>query len=180
MGNVSGNAYALTTLSPLKEGLVEGQEIAFADAVKDRLQSWNEEPNSPMAEVPQTYLCRYFVLDDVYSESLPGGSGSDTITDLLPVPPGFLRGASLPGEDRLQSRYLVFPSNFYAGPNADLDGYLRNMWNAISADIKKVWEFCCGFENVNSAEAFIAYMKSANSKRLCFLSAQMMSRYQSN
>ena len=168
MGNVSGNAYALITLSPIKEGLVAGQEIAFADAVRDRLQSWNEEPNSPMAEVPQTYLCRYFVLDDVYTQSLQGGSVLDTITDLLPVLPGFLRRAALPGEDRLQSRYLVFSSNFYAGPNADLDGYLRNMWNAISADIKKVWEFCYGFENVNSAEAFIVYMKKCQLETTLF------------
>ena len=30
-GNISGNAYALTILSPIRNGVVEGEEIAFAD-----------------------------------------------------------------------------------------------------------------------------------------------------
>lgn len=168
MGNISGNAYALTTLSPIKNGPVDGQEIACADAVRDRLQNWNEEPNSPMALVPQTYLCRYFVLDDVYTESLPGGSVLGTISDLLPVVPDSVRRGVLPTEDHLQSRYLVFSSNFHGGPKGDLDGYLRGMWNAISARIKEVWGLCYGFEEVDTADQFAAYMKKCQLKTTLF------------
>jgi hypothetical protein len=159
MGNISGNAYALTTLSPIKSGIVEGEEIAFADAVRDRLQTWNEAPNSPMALVPQTYLCRYFVLDDVYTESLPGGSILDTLTDLLPLVPNSIRRWVLPEEDHLKSRYLVFSSNFHGGPGGDLEAYLRGMWKTISPQIRNVWEFCYGFEQVDSADQFVSYMK---------------------
>lgn len=159
MGNISGSAYALTTLSPIKNGYVDGEEVAYADAVRDRLQGWNEEPNSPMTRVPQTYLCRYFVLDDVYTESLPGNSVLGTLSDLLPLVPDSIRRRVLPAEDHLQSRYLVFSSNFHGGPAGDLDGYLRGMWNAISDRIKEVWEFCYGFEQVQSADQFVAYMK---------------------
>lgn len=159
MGNISGNAYALTILSPIKNGLIEEEQIAYADAVRDRLQNWNQEPNSPMALVPQTYLCRYFVLDDVYTQSLPGAGVLDTFSDLMPVATNGVRLAALPKEDHLKSRYLVFSSNFYGGPDADLDGYLRGMWNAISGRIKEVWGFCYGFEQVDSADKFVVYMK---------------------
>ena len=127
--NVSGNAYALTALCPIREGnTAEG--IGFADVVRERLQAWNFEPNSPLALVPGTYLARLFVLDDVFTESLPGGGVLDTLSDLLPVVPDALRRWTIPHEDHLKSRYLVFSSNFHGGPAADLDGWLRGMWRA--------------------------------------------------
>jgi len=168
MANVSGNAYALTVLSPIKEGLVAGKEIAYADAVRDRLYDWNELDNSPMAKVPQTYLCRYFVLDDVYVQSLPSGSYPDNRYDWSPYITDGKRRGSLPAEDRLQSRYLVFSSNFHAGPNADLDGYLHNMWDAISDDIREVWGYCYGFDRVSSAATFAAYIKKCQLETTLF------------
>lgn len=113
------------------------------------------EKNSPMALVPNTYLCRYFVLDDVVNQSLPGAGALDTLSDLLPLVPDWLRRRALPAQDRLQSRYLVFASTFHG----DLDTYLRGMWEAIGARIKEVWKYCYGFEQVDSADTFIAYMK---------------------
>ncbi len=157
-GNVSGNAYALTILSPIKDGYTQ-EEIAYADVVRDCLQAWNTEQNSPMAQVPETYLCRYFVLDDVYCESLPGAGVLDTFSDLLPLVPDSIRRAVLPKEDHLKSRYLVFSCNFYCGPSGDLDGYLRAMWGAISDRIKEIWGYCYGFEQVDNADKFIVYMK---------------------
>ena len=157
-GNSSGNAYALTILSPIKEGYTQ-DEIAYAELIKDRLQDWNFEQNSPMAKVPHTYLCRFFVLDDVYVQSLPGGGALDTKSDFLPLVPDKIRRNVLPKEDHLKSRYLVFSSNFYAGPNADLDGYLRGMWNSIQDRIKEIWSYCYGFDQVHDADTFIAYMK---------------------
>lgn len=157
-GNVSGNAYALTILSPIREGYTEA-EIAFADVIRGRLQDWNFEEDSPMAKVPQTYLCRFFVLDDVYTESLPTAGALDTISDFLPAVPDALRRDTVPDEDHLKSRYLVFTCNFYGGPEADLDGYLRVMWMAISERIREIWTYCYGFEHVTDADTFVAYMK---------------------
>ena len=156
--NISGNAYALTILSPIKNGCTQ-EEIAYADIVRDMLQKWNTEKNSPMALTPETYLCRFFVLDDVYTESMPGASAFDTIVDWLPSVPDWARRRALPAEDHLKSRYLVFSSNFYCGPSGDVDAYLRGMWNAISDDIKDIWGYCYGFEQVNDADTFITYMK---------------------
>jgi hypothetical protein len=157
-GNISGKAYALTILSPIKDGYTK-DEIAYADLVRDRLQGWNEEQNSPMSLVPQTYLSRYFVLDDVYTQSLPGANIWDTFVDILPVVDDTTRRNALPKEDHLKSRYLVFSSNFHGGVNGDVDGYLRGMWAAISDRIKEVWGFCYGFEQVDNADKFVAYMK---------------------
>lgn len=167
MGNISGNAYALTILSPIRSGAVPGEEIAHADKVRDILQGWNLLPNSPMTLVPQTYLCRYFVLDDVYVESLPGASVLDTLTDLLPVVPDAIRRWTLPAQDHLKSRYLVFSSNFHCGPDGNVDAYLEGMWNAISDRIKEVWSHCWGFDQVRDAASFAAYMKK------CQLSAAL-------
>ena len=167
MDNVNGNAYALTVLSPIKDGFTT-DEIAYADLVRDRLQGWNSEVNSPMSQVPQTYLCRYFVLDDVYTESYPGASALDTKWDFLPLVPNILRLRALPKEDHLKSRYLVFSCNFHGACKADLDAYLSGMWLAISDRIKEIWGYCYGFENVDSAEKFIDYIKKCQLKANLF------------
>jgi hypothetical protein len=153
MSNTSGNAYALTVLCPIKNGHLG--EIAYADEVKCRLLEWNARQQSPMAQVPQTYLCRYFVLDDVYTEALAGAEGRGTILDALAFTSPFFYGLGLPKEEHLKSRYLVFSSNFHG----DLDVYLRGMWNAIGDDVCKVWEYCYGFEQVCDAGSFAEYMK---------------------
>lgn len=165
--NISGNAYALTVLSPIKDAYTEDQ-IAYADLIRDRLQNWNREHNSPMTQVPNTYLCRFFVLDDVYTESLPGADLRSAFSDLLTVFSSKIRRSQLPKEDHLKSRYLVFSSNFYAGPNGDLDGYLTGMWHAVSDRIRDIWSYCYGFENVNDAESFVAYIKKCQLETALF------------
>src|SRR4051812_18057199 len=125
MGNLRGKAYALTILSPIKNDIVPGEEICCAEKVRDLLQEWNFLPNSPMTMVPQTYLCRYFVLDDVYTQSLPGSSILDTFSDFLPIVPDDVRRDVLPYEEHLKSRYLVFSCNFHCGSAGTVDAYLR-------------------------------------------------------
>jgi hypothetical protein len=151
--NVSGKAYALTILSPIMDGFV--QETAYSDLVRDQLQHWNLRENSPMTAVPQTYLCRYFVLDDVYTQSLPGTELFGTFTDLASIVSDKVRINALPKIDHLKSKYLVFSCNFHG----DLDSYLRGMWHAMQADIRLAWQYCYAFAQVNSADSFIAYMK---------------------
>lgn len=149
--NKSGNAYALTMLCPIKPGL-EGNRI-YADLIRDRLESWNLGAMSPLAKVPNTYLCRFFVLDDLYTESLPGASFWDTLSDIRILPSNQERLAALPHTDHLQSRYLVFSSNLHG----DLDTYLSGMWHSMEVEIKSIWQYCYGFETVNDASSFVAY-----------------------
>lgn len=153
MSNVSGNAYALTVLSPIKKG--HCGQIAYSDEIRYRLQNWGVDDASPMSQVPQTYLCRYFVLDDVYYESLPGADFGGTLSDFLAIFSDRFRRAALPREDHLQSKYLVFSCNFHG----DLDTYLRAMWMAIGKEINNIWGFCYAFDQVRDADGFVAYIK---------------------
>lgn len=153
MANISGNAYALTCLCPITKGHFDG--TAYSDEVRHRLQNWGLLENSPMAKVPQTYLCRFFVLDDVYYESLPGTEFGGTFFDFLSIFSDRFRRKALPKEDHLKSKYIVFSCNLHG----DLDAYLRGMWNAISDDIRHIWGFCYGFDQVADADTFVAYIR---------------------
>ena len=151
--NISGNAYALTMLCPIKPG-VEANRI-YADLIRDRLESWNLVGISPLAKVPNTYLCRFFVLDDIYTESLPGASIWDALSDIRIIPSNKQRLAALPHTDHLQSRYLVFTSNLHG----DVDAYLQGMWQNMQTEIQAIWQYCYGFEDVKDAASFVAYAK---------------------
>lgn len=153
MPDISGNAYALTCLCPIGKGHFEG--TAYSDEVRHRLQDWGLLENSPMAKVPQTYLCRFFVLDDVYYESLPGTEFGGTFFDFLSIFSDRFRRKALPKEDHLKSKYIVFSCNLHG----DLNAYLRGMWNAIGDDIRHIWGFCYGFDQVTDADTFVAYIK---------------------
>ena len=157
-GDVNGKAYALTALCPIRDGH-DDRGLAFSDVVRDRLQGWNYLPNSPMVKVPGTYLCRYFVLDDVVHQSLPGAGILDTWSDLLPALPDSLRRSVVPAEDHLKTCYLVFSCNLHGGPAGDVDAYLRGMWAAIGDQVREIWGYCYGFDAVHDAPGFAAYMR---------------------
>lgn len=128
MGNKSGNAYGLTLLCPIRN---DEYGRSFGDITRDRLEALPLDEDSPMSKVPNTYLCRFYVLDDVPYQGYPAN------------------------EEHLKSRYLVFCTNFYG----DLDTYLKAMWNSVKADVQYIWENCVAFEKVKTAEDFAAYCR---------------------
>jgi hypothetical protein len=138
MSNVSGNAYALTTLCPIRNGQKGG--IFNSNLTREVLQELPDNQDSPLARVANTYLARFYILDDAIFESFPNEI------------------------DTLQSKYLVFTSNLYG----DLDVYLTGMWNSIKEDIQNIWGNCVGFEKVNSAPSFIEYIKKCQVKTTFF------------
>ena len=152
--NVSGKAYALTLVCPIKGG-TDNNNVAFADAIRDQLEGWNAMATSPMARAPNTYLCRFYILDDVCTQSLPGAGIWDTISDILPMMPATWRLAALPYEDHLKSRYLVFSSSFHG----ELEPYLQGMWACAKTDVRSIWRHCYGFEGVHDAASFIDYVR---------------------
>jgi hypothetical protein len=149
--NISGGAYALTLLCPIKAEFEQNR--LYADLIRDQLEVWNTHEVSPLSKVPNTYLCRFFVLDDIYTESLPGASIWDSLSDIRILQSNKQRLKALPHTDHLASRYLVFTSNFYG----DLDTYLTAMWQGMEAEIKAVWQYCYGFEGISDAPSFVAY-----------------------
>ena len=140
MANRSGNAYAVTLLCPIKRGspkkTPEGMDDqTYADLIRFQLQQLRVNEESPMARVPNTYLSRLWVLDDVPYQGHP---------------------AVL---EHLKSKYLVFSSNFHG----DLDEYLKGMWDNVEAEIRAVLQYCVGFDEgkdtVTNAETFVVYVK---------------------
>src|ERR1700730_10275193 len=108
MANTSGNAYALTLLVPILQGLPkkapEGMnDQTYADLIRYQLQQLAVNEESPMARVPNTYPSRLFVLNDVLYQGRPA---------IL---------------EHLKSNYLVFSSNFHG----ELEDYLTGMWMEV-------------------------------------------------
>lgn len=146
MSNQNGNAYGLTTLCPIRNGALDvatqgcPAEASFSAAVRFRLNTLDLAEQSPMAKVPNTYLCRFYVLDDVMYQSTPAQY------------------------DTLKSSYLVFTSNFHG----KLEPYLQGLWNSATESVRKIWEYCVGFENVRGAHGFIEYIKKCQVKTTFF------------
>jgi hypothetical protein len=137
MANKSGNAYALTLLCPILQGLPkkapEGMnDQTYADLIRYQLQQLAVNEESPMARVPNTYLSRLFVLNDVPYQGRPA---------IL---------------EHLKSNYLVFSSNFHG----ELEDYLTGMWNALEREIRAILQYCVGFDRVTNVATFIEYVKA--------------------
>ncbi len=134
MANTSGNAYGLTALIPIKNDTVvidEDSQQSCASKVRELLQQWPVNEKSPMAAVPNTYICRFYVLNDVFYEGSPAE------------------------EDHLKSKYLVFSANFHG----ELDAYLQGMWEAAGKELTKILEHCVAFDKVTSQYSFVKYIK---------------------
>jgi hypothetical protein len=129
MGNQNGKAYGLTVLCPMRDDARESQ--SFATKIRERLHHLPADQDSPMARVPNTYLCRFFVLDQLPYQGKPAEY------------------------DQLASKYLVFVCELHG----QLDVYLRGMWLQAEKMIREVFEYCVGFEQVESADSFVHYVK---------------------
>lgn len=139
MPNQSGNAYALTTLCPLLcaedywRTHLRGEALHDSPAtlLKDLLNDLPVDEHSPMAKVPNTYLCRFFVLDDVVYEGHPGVN------------------------EHLQSKYLVFIAELHGA----LDPYLLGLWTHAEAFARQAFQFCVGFDQVHDGAGFLRFVK---------------------
>jgi len=138
MGNRFGNAYGLTVLIPIKNGAENNR--AYDKIIRDKLQEWPLDEKSPMSKVPNTYLSRVFLLNDVFYEGAPAI------------------------EEHLNNKYLVFSSNFHG----ELDDYLTGMWKAIGDLLEGFLEHCVAFDTVKSAADFVNYIKRCQIKTSLF------------
>jgi hypothetical protein len=127
--NKKGNAYALTVLCPLRNDSEDDQ--SYGAIVRGLLRKLPLDEKSPFAAVPNTYLCRMFVLDDVFYESLPAQ------------------------EDHLKSKYLVLVVELHG----ELDTWLRDMWTHAHDCITTLWKYCIAFRDVDSADEWVRYIK---------------------
>lgn len=132
MSNISGNAYSLVTLCPIKSNSDTDYTPVFT--LRKYLQDLSDgaiTPVSFLAAVPNTYLARFFIIDDLIFQSFPHSI------------------------DNLKSKYLAFTANIYG----DLDTYLTGMYRVARKQIHDIWGHCYAFESVTDAASFVAYIK---------------------
>jgi hypothetical protein len=145
MANKSGKAYALTTLCPITNGRVVDdagiERESYDKAVRRLLQDIPLNEDSFFSRVDNTYFARLFILNDVFFQQ---GNEFD--------------------QDHLKSKYLCFNCNFHG----DLEPYLSKMWKNCESEIRIVWQYCVGFNRVNTAHEFISYIKDCQLKTTLF------------
>ena len=137
MGNKRGHAYGLTLFCPIRPGVDDnvlepgGAPRSYAAALRDHLEDLGLDEDSPFANVPNTYLARLYVLNDVFYQGKPATY------------------------EHLKSRYLVFESNFHG----ELEPYLEGMWHGMNQEVRTIWSHCVGFGSVNDSAGFVEYVK---------------------
>lgn len=129
MPNENGRAYAFTALCPLLDASETDQ--SYAAVVKARLRNLSTHENSPFARVPNLYMCRLFVLDDVFYQGRPAR------------------------EDHLASKYLVFVADIH-GPR---DAWLEDLWRQAETTVRELWSYCVGFAAVHTSYDFVRYLQ---------------------
>jgi len=129
MPNENGKAYGLTALCPLIDD--SQNDRSYAAIIKDRLRAMPLDEASPFAAVPNLYLCRLFVLDDVFFQGHPAT------------------------EDHLRSKYLVFVAELHG----KLAPFLEGMWRHAAPAIRELWELCIDFKRVQSPRDFARYIE---------------------
>ncbi|MGD0775705.1 MAG: hypothetical protein ABSC05_23065 [Candidatus Solibacter sp.] len=129
MPNQSGNVYGLTVLSPIINGAAG--DVSHDCAIRDYLSNLPRDQRSPFAKVSSTHLARLVVMDDVVFVGTPAR------------------------EEHLQSKYLVFETNF----DGDLDTYLTRMAREAAEEVHAVWQHCVGYPGVQDPAVFAAYLK---------------------
>lgn len=130
MANQSGSVYGLTILSPIVND--PNADISHDCAIRNFLATLPQDHRSPFATLSSTHMSRLVVMDDVIYVGTPAR------------------------EEHLQSKYLVFESNF----DGDLDTYLGRMAREIPELVESVWSHCAGYPGVRDPSAFAAYMKN--------------------
>jgi hypothetical protein len=125
--------------------------------------------NSPFARNRQNHLARFAVLDDVvFNGAMPIDPILGRLTGRDPIVPGPV--------DRLATAFLLFTAELDAVSEegatlpADLslaqqdavrDAYARRLWETMAPELRRVFEHCHGFEDVDTARGFARFIARA-------------------
>jgi len=138
MGNMKGQAYGLTILSPIKDE--PKRQPSHIAEIRNYLAELGTGANSPLANVPKTHIARFAVIGDVYYQDHP----SD--------------------EDHLKSQYLLWCANF----DGALDDYLDQLAANIPDEVEAIWKHCVAYPGTGDRAAFRQYMKDCQVKTTHF------------
>jgi hypothetical protein len=139
--NKSGGMYGLTILSPIKDD--PNAEVSHNLALREHLASLPRGAHSAFTKVSGTHFARLVVMDDVVYVGMPAC------------------------EEHLQSKYLIFESNF----DGDLDSYLQVLAREIPDVVNAIWKHCIGYPGTANLAEFKKYMKDCQVETTFFFAA---------
>lgn len=128
MPDTSGQSYAFAALTPIISGSTQG--VIHAAELRSVLARLNELTQSPFTLVPGTHFARWNVIDDMPQLGFPTAI------------------------DHLQSKYLLFETDFDGGRDAWLDAVGTLMPDIFDA----LYRHCVGYPGMTDLAAFRAYM----------------------
>ena len=129
MSNRFAQAYGLTTISPIINGRTDG--VHHAQAIRATLAKIPQGTRSPFALIPGTHTARWFVVDDLVSESYPAR------------------------QDHLKSKYLLFVADF----DGRLEDFATALATTIPGTLDSIWSHCVGWPGVALPMAVVDYIR---------------------
>lgn len=167
MPNLDGGHYFLTVLSPVLAVPVRRQDgsitsptamlrealASLPTAVQSKVCS-DGGHHSPFARCHRTHFARFVVIDQPAFNGRDNGNAiiqSIQKVDLL-----------VPGPvDTLTRAWLLLAIDFDAAdePDGGLESYLIGLWNVMAEELREVFRFCHGFDQVKSGDDFARYIK---------------------
>jgi hypothetical protein len=166
MPNIDAGHYFLTVLLPIRTEPVEIYNHILTTpmlAVREwlaGLPTAHQSPvcvsadNSPFARNTRNHFARLAVID---VPAFNGRVQGDTlITALRKINPIVAQPV-----DRLSTPYLFFSADFNCiyGDDRDLESYLATLWATMEPEIRRIFQYCYGFDDVDSAAAFAHFIK---------------------
>jgi hypothetical protein len=167
MPNLDGGHYFLTVLAPIRVGTMIdpvigrsrshrhqlAQKLALLATGRQTAVSPADAWPSPFSRNLLNHLVRFVIID---GPAFNGRHAGDTILELLrginPLEPQPV--------DRLSTPYLLFAADIDAPEDGDaLRNYTEVLWETMEDDLKVIFGHCIGFENVDSHEKFLDYIR---------------------
>jgi hypothetical protein len=110
--------------------------------------------NSPFARNRRNHFARLAVIDvPAFNGRVQGDTVMTALRKINPIVP-------LP-VDRLSTPFLFFSADFNCihGDDRDLDSYLATLWATMEPEIRRIFQYCYGFDEADSVAGFTRFIK---------------------
>ncbi|SMQ73809.1 hypothetical protein SAMN06297468_2325 [Altererythrobacter xiamenensis] len=167
MPNIDVDTYFFTALAPVcNEGIVEhdGVRTSPIELVREVLETMPtalQTPaterlgiNSPFSRNSRTHFARFVVIDQPNFNGRPNSNAIiDAIANTDLVKPGPIDQLSCPYIMVMIDFDLLEPSG-----KGDPRSYFEELWQQMEPELRSVFQYCYGFDEVESAADFASYM----------------------
>lgn len=128
MADQAQGATNLILMAPIRDGVTDAG-CSYAYHIRQHLHDLPLNDKSPWAAVPDTYLARWYLLDDVAYQGKPAK------------------------EDHLANRYLILIAHFHG----DRARFLRHCWHHMERLLQELYGYAWDFDTVVDADSWVAY-----------------------